>query len=241
MEKQVATVLLAFAGMLAVLLVAPVAESDPLEPPWIHELVQQGQSVEVQIGHTYLDVGYEGPGPGHEELTLVRYSEDDGSLRIVFERESFTRETDGVQCGDWTCVEPDEDGCGEAPENCFDCDEDDAVECPNWVPCISNGCQSIEVDDCVSAGLQTYALFSWYDGEYFNCDWTQRVEIDVADVGQDCPAYEDDFECVDLPDRASENSGCSMVPARAAGSMTALMLLIGLGAFWVSRVAGRRR
>jgi len=226
-------------AVLAVLLGAARADANGLEPPWINELVQDGQNVEITINHTYLDVGYEGPGPGEEELTLVRYSEDDGSLRIVFERELFTRETAGVQCGDWTCVEADEEGCSEAPETCFDCDEDESVECPDGIPCVSNGCRSVEVDDCVAPGAHTYALFSWYDGEYIDCDWADRVDIVVTNVGQDCPAYEDNFECIDLPNSGDDPTpggrGCTIAPTRTAGATTSVMLLIGLAVLLISR------
>lgn len=246
MSSRKTAIISALGALFVVAVVPSVVGANPLEPPWIYEVVQDGENVEVTIRHTYLNVGLEGPGPGEEELTLVRYSEDDGSLRVLFERRLFSRDSDGVQCDDWYCPEHDEDGCAADPDSCFDCDDDDTPECPVGEACVSNGCESVEIDDCVPPGSQTYGIYVWQGGEYVNCDWDEHLEVfQVEDVGQDCPVHEDTFECVDLPGGSGDElepggGGCSTLPSRAAGGMTALMLLIGLGGFLFSRIRRRR-
>lgn len=192
--------------------------------------------MEVTINHTFVHSPL-----GREEVTLVRYSEEESSLRVLFERRVFEEDSEGVECDPWACPGEDEEACSADPSECSDCDQDGTPECPGIASCVSEGCKSVQIDECVPAGRHTYALFTWLNEEYINCDEdeVQAVEIQVDDVGQDCPRYRDEFECVDMP-WYGDGSGCSVAPSRTTGGLSAAMLLIGLGGFLFSRIRRRR-
>jgi hypothetical protein len=158
----------------AVLLAAPGARANPEPPPIIVEIVQDGGDVRLTLEH-----GFE---PYEEwERTLIRRNQDSAMLDPVFEDQEFSP-GDPWDCDGECWITPDPGWCAANPDECVDCDGDEALECPGmcywW-------CQIDVVDECVPPGEMRYTIFEWEGEECVAEEWADLL---VTDQGQDCPA-----------------------------------------------------
>jgi len=179
-------VIMAFAASFAL---ARSAGADGGATFWVHQLVQNGQSVEIEL--EYLDK-YGGPPFTHE---LSRYRGLHGANNWDFDEEvyvgTFTLTADDA-------TEIDGPSCeGEVPppcDWCIDCDGDGEPECPEEAFCVTYYSFTL-VDECVPPDTWYYAAgLDDYDS------------ITVTDSGDPCLGTQSDPE-------AGSGSGCGTLPA----------------------------
>ena len=202
---------LIFAALVLATSVLPrTARANDGPRPFIFELVQQGQDVQVTLG---LD--------DPQGYSLVR--EGDDYRKVLFKNRALT---EGVE-PTWFCWVPGYlDECEEPDSGCFDCNGDGTNEC-------YEGCVEFYfvdyLDECVYPGETAYALggekFHEIEGEIEGY-WT--TSIDVTDTGEEC-----DY------DLDGDDGGCSVVGLGSRPQRMGLLLVLaalGLGVLLSGRV-----
>jgi len=180
-------------------------------PPWIFELVQQGDGVEI----TLAIVSNGEPGMA-DSYTLTRTGPE-GNATVVEDR-VFTADDAELTQGECRGGGSGDVVCTTQPEECIDCNDDGTPECDD--PDGENWCDTVNyihiVDGCVPPGQAEYRLHA--DGWDSNDD-TETITVD--DVDQDCSDGDD------------SSGGCSASgssPSNPALIVSLLMLALGLAA-----------
>jgi len=148
--------------------------ADPIAPPYIHNLVQKGEEVYVDIV-TDTDPAV---------LSLER--EGDDSSRLLVDKHDFTPD-EALEC-----ISFDIAYCDLHADECHDCDDDGVPECREPCGSMDYGLRYIVLDDCVPPGKAYYRLYIYEDGD---CEDWRGESITVIDAGQDCPDTHSDFDC----------------------------------------------
>lgn len=170
---------------LAIVLSAPAAvAANPVPTYELFDVVKRGEQVEVAIK-------VNGPDEENPFLGLVRWWS-------TFQRTVWSVEDVATApIVDWSyCGEPDAWSCSDAVEDCLDCDDDGVPECP--VDCsVEEGVIAV-LDECVDPGSTWYAI---EQQELQEClgEAPMDVGLVVENVGQDCPALEEDLNCPEAP------------------------------------------
>lgn len=192
--------------------------------PWVHELNQVGQDVEVTV-QVFEDASIdlvegEMPLPDLDSTyTLTRGGHQPGTT--LFEDRTFSAE-EAFEVTDYGCqsfepgldsVEPD--FCQNYPESCVDCDDDSEPECYGFCAVAYR----FEVlDECVPPGSWYYAMStpeSEQHGLFHEGEGLGSTNTGVQDTGDSC--LDDD------------DSGCSVSGVggdAGAGPVTAAVLVL---------------
>lgn len=211
MPKVRAVQLSILAGATVLLASPDDVTADEGMPVSFYELVQQGESVEITFDYDSIFAD-----PSGTYALLLERTDEDGT-HVLLDYESLNA-GDVVDTSPGSCLYgEDEEYCQE--NECYDCDGDSVDECPG--DCVYTH-YYLYTDGCVPAGWVTYHVEG--QGSY----WPDSAQIEVEDVGQDCP------------DPAGEgadggDSGCSVSSVGEQlpfGGLVLFMLAIGL-------VAGR--
>ena len=151
-------------------------------PPWIFELIQQGDGVAITLA-----VVNDGEPGMAESYTLTRT--DSSGSSTVFENRHFTEDDVELSQGECRGGGAGDEQCDTHPEECIDCNGDSVPEC--YDPEDDNWCDTVNyihlLDECVPAGDAEYAL------REVTSSWDEDTEtITVEDVGQDCSGGDGD-------------------------------------------------
>jgi hypothetical protein len=195
----------------ALLLLARGASADAGGPYWVHQLIQDGQDVVIEL--EYWDK-YGDPPFEHE---LVRYPANESETGPDFDAavhvDTLTLTPDDATAIDGPSCE------GEIPppcDWCIDCDGDGEPECPEEAFCLMYYSFTV-VDECVPP--ERWYYYTGVD-EY---DW-----IDVENSGDECLGEQ--------PGPAGgTSSGCSSIPAahRFGDNRTLLWLVVASCIVWL--------
>jgi len=195
--------------------------------PWVHELNQVGQDVEVTVQvfeESDVLLGEdEIPMPGFDsQYTLVRWSAGSGDVVLledhVFAPEDAFEVTE-FECHTWNIWY--DDGCSD-PAWCDDCDGDDVLECYGFC---AVAYRFLVVDHCVPPGDAMYGIRTpechsvWAEGEGLGF-----TNTGIEDTGDAC---------------LDDDSGCSVSGVggdAGVGAVTgAILVLLGIVALARSR------
>ncbi|MDD5308369.1 MAG: hypothetical protein PHU25_13695 [Deltaproteobacteria bacterium] len=232
-------------GLLALgaLLAPAAARANESYSPWVHELIQKGQDVEITV-QVFEDASIElaqgVPLPDLSSRYRLWRDYDVGS-ETLFKDRVFTAE-EAINVPSYGCqVPPDFDmsECEESPEVCVDCDSDAVPECPGFC---AVAYQFLVADECVPPGEWYYWMSTpeadehglYYEGE--GLGFTNTVVKNTGDPCLDQPAA-DSGPALD----GSSGTGCNVSglgSPRGQGVLFVLMLGIGLAAL---RVKSRSR
>lgn len=205
--------------------------------PWVHELNQVGQDLEVTV-QVFEDASIdlvEGEVPLPDlgsTYTLVRWGSKPGTTlfedRAFSAGEAFEVTEYGCQVWDPTIDSAEPDFCQNYPESCVDCDDDSEPECYGFCAVAYR----FEVlDECVPPGEWYYSMNtpeSEQHGLFNEGEGLGSTNTGVEDTGDPC-----------LDDG---DSGCSVsgVGAQAPlGALALFMLAIGLAAARMGRSKNR--
>lgn len=136
------------------------------------------------------------------------------------------------------CFEVEGRDCENEPEQCADCDHDGDRECPGYC----KGVFRVLVSDlCPEAGNHKYQLtLEW--GKDPAWVYRYRATINIAAPGEPCADTEE--VCADLAqipygldddDDDTGCGGCASGPGSTAFPLTAVMLAVGMIAWWAAR------
>jgi hypothetical protein len=217
-------------GLVATIAVAlpGVAAANMSYTPWVHELNQVGQDVEVTVqvfeeSDTLLGED-EIPMPDLDSAyTLTRSGTGWGTT--LLEDHVFAAE-DAFEVVEYGCVLVDPWGPGDCPghEYCVDCDGDDEAECNGFCAVTY---RFLVIDECVPPGETMYGIRTpetesvFYEGEGLGF-----TNTGIEDTGAAC---------------LDDDSGCSVSGLGARRTTSALTALFLLGIGLLAVTLGRRK
>lgn len=196
---------------LLLLALPTAARANDGTPPWIQDVVQEGQDVDLTLA--IVDRGE----PGLSSTFQVIRTERDGEETVVMDDHVFAT-SEASSSADPTCRWWDDENpadCEDEAVGCDDCDHDGTPECDGW-------CQTawyfVVTDTCVPTGDTSWTLATVEAGEAIP---ETSASLRVTDSGETCRAC-----------------GCGASPGPAASLALAGMGLVGLVAL---RGGRRRR
>jgi hypothetical protein len=220
-------------SLIAVLVVPASVSANMSTTPWIHEIIQNGQEVEITFSvfedsseervleHWNPNVDSDGiPFPDlSNAYTLERFGEDDNDWGVIFEDRIFSAQ-DADLVTDYTCqfneIAPDID-CGPKNDGCIDCDDDDIAECRGFC---AVAYRYTVVDSCPPPGNKYYRVNTpeaeIHMGEIMN-DSFDRLGLAAASVSQS------NASCIE-----EESSNCSVASAGSHSARCLFLILLML-------------